>query len=257
MMPAASCATSGSPYSMLSVGSSDVVTKAASKDVRSYYLKHIAPAGKQRGVLTIYGNFDAPAAKNLVTKLFANMPKRSKWSLDALKIEPRKLAKEGELHVHKTTNKVAAITVAVPGMKATNLKDRFAITVLDTIISGYHLPSGWLHSELRGKQLVYVVHAHNWAGLAPGAFITYAAGQPENAPEIVKIIKTNYRRAARHVPTQQTIDLAVNSILTAELLGSQSMSELSLAAALDELYGFGYDFRGKMEAYYRKVRFIY
>ena len=118
---------------------------------------------------------------------------------------------------------------------------------------GYHLPSGWLHTELRGKQLVYVVHAYNWAGLAPGTFMAYAAGQPENAPEIVKIITTNYRRAARHVPTQKKIDQAVNSILTAELLGSQSMSELSLAAALDELYGFGYDFRGKMEAYYRKV----
>jgi len=55
------------------------------------------------------------------------------------------------------------------------------------------------------------------------------------------------------VPTQKKIDEVVNSILTAELLGSQSMSELSLAAALDELYGFGYDFRGKIESYYRKV----
>jgi len=243
----------GSPYARLSVGSSDVVTKAASKDVRSYYLKHIAPAGKQRGVLTIYGNFDAPAAKKRVAKLFGDMPKRSKWNIDAVKAKPRKVAAEGELHVLKTPNKVAAVTVAVPGMKATNLEDRFAITVLDAIISGYHLPSGWLHTELRGKQLVYVVHAYNWAGLAPGAFMTYAAGQPENAPEIVKIIKTNYRRAARHVPTQKKIDEVVNSILTAELLGSQSMSELSLAAALDELYGFGYDFRGKIESYYRKV----
>ena len=243
----------GSPYARLSVGSSDVITKATSKDVRSYYIKHIAPSGKKRGVLTIYGNFDTPAAKKQVIKLFSDMPKRSDWSLDAVKAEPRKVAPEGEFHVLKTPNKVAAVTVAVPGMKVTNLEDRFAITVLDAIISGYHLPSGWLHTELRGKQLVYVVHAYNWAGLVPGAFMTYAAGQPENAPEIVKIIKTNYRRAARHVPTRRKIDEVVNSILTAELLGSQSMSELALAAALDELYGFGYDFRGKMEAYYRKV----
>ncbi|MDP6544879.1 MAG: pitrilysin family protein [Phycisphaerae bacterium] len=243
----------GSPYARISSGSSEVVTKATPKDIRSYYVKHIAPVGKKRGVLTIYGNFDAAAAKKQVAKLFSDMPKRSDWSLDVVKPKPRKVAAEGELHILKTTNKVAAITVAVPGMKATNLEDRFAITVLDAIISGYHLPSGWLHTELRGKQLVYVVHAYNWAGLAPGAFMTYAAGQPENAPKIVRIIKTNYRRAARHVPTQKKIDEVVNSILTAELLGSQSMSELALAAALDELYGFGYDFRGKMETYYRKV----
>ena len=243
----------GSPYARLSVGSSDVITKAVSKDVRDYYVKHIAPAGKKRGVLTIYGNFDAADARQQVTKFFSDMPKRGKWNAAALKPKPRKVVPEGELHIMETPNKVAAVTVAVPGMKATNLEDRFAITVLDTIISGYHLPSGWLHTELRGKQLVYVVHAYNWAGLAPGAFMTYAAGQPENAPKIVRIIKTNYRRAARHVPTQKSIDLAVNSILTAELLGSQSMSELALAAALDELYGFGYDFRSKMETYYRKV----
>ncbi len=242
-----------SPYRMLSVGSSDVIAKATAKDVRDYYLKQIAPAGASRGVLTIYGNFNAAAARKQVEKLFSNMPKRSDWTVEALGVKVRKVGDQGELYTLKTPNKVAAVIVAAPGMKVTNLEDRFAITVLDTIISGYHLPSGWLHSELRGKQLVYVVHAYNWAGLAPGAFMTYAAGQPENAPQIVDIIKKNYRRAARHVPTQKKIDLAVNSILTAELLGSQSMSELSLSAALDELYGFGYDFRGKMEAHYRKI----
>ncbi|MCP4375120.1 MAG: insulinase family protein [bacterium] len=242
-----------SPYARLSVGSSKVIAQATPKDIRDYYAKHIAPAGKYRGVLTIYGNFNAKDARKQVSKLFSKMPKRSDWSLDAVKAKPRTVAAEGELHVLKTPNKVAAVIVAVPGMKVSNLEDRFAITVLDAIISGYRLPSGWLHSELRGKQLVYVVHAYNWAGLAPGAFMTYAAGQPENAPEIVKIIETNYRRAARHVPTQKKIDEAVNLILTAELLGSQSMSDLSLSAALDELYGLGYDFRRKMEAHYRKV----
>jgi len=243
----------GSPYALLSVGDSKVIENATSNDVRDYYLKHIAPAGPVRGVLTIYGNFDAAAAKKQVTKLFKDGPKRSKWSVESLEIAPRKVAKASEFHTLKTPNKVAGVIVGVPGMKVTNLEDRFAITVLDTIISGYQLPSGWLHSELRGKQLVYVVHAYNWAGLAPGSFMTYAAGQPENAPEIVEIIKKNYRRASKYKPTQKEIDLAVNSVLTAELLGSQSMSELSLAAGLDELYGFGYDFRGKIESYYRKV----
>ena len=31
------------------------------------------------------------------------------------------------------------------------------------------------------------------------------------------------------------------------------MSSLAMSAALDEMYGFGYDFRKKMEQYYRKV----
>ncbi len=41
--------------------------------------------------------------------------------------------------------------------------------------------------------------------------------------------------------SQEEIDLAVNSILTAELLDKQQMSSLALSAWLDELYGFGYN----------------
>ena len=49
------------------------------------------------------------------------------------------------------------------------------------------------------------------------------------------------------------VDRAVNTILTADLLGNQSMRSLAMSAALDELYGFGHDFRNKLESYYGKV----
>jgi len=169
-------------------------------------------------------------------------------------VSVRKVASGGELYTLRTRHEdVAAITVAAPGMTLANLDDRFAITVLDTIISGYDLPSGWLHKELRGKRLVYGVHAYNWAGLAPGAFVTSAACQPDKAGEVVEIIKRNLGRAANYKPTPQEIKQAVNSILTAELLENQAMEELAMSAALDELYGFGYDFRSRLEGLYRKV----
>ena len=83
--------------------------------------------------------------------------------------------------------------------------------------------------------------------------MTYAAGEPKNAPEIVEIIKKNLARAAQYTPTQDEIDQAVNIILTAELLEAQSMSSLSMKTALNELYGMGYDFHSKLEQYYRRV----
>jgi len=237
----------GSPYSMLSTGSADVVRKATTKQIAAYH-RNSVKAGSS--VLTIYGRFDAKAARKAVQRLFTTLPTGEV----RLPAPPARTVKPpGQTHVLKTTNQVAAITVAVGGMKATNLEDRFAITVLDTIISGFRLPDGWLHQELRGKQLVYVVHAYNWPGLAPGAFVTYAACQPEKAPEVIAIIRKNLKRASNYKPKREEIDRAVNMILTAELLENQSMSDLAMSAALDELYGFGYDFRSRLESYYRKV----
>ncbi len=238
----------GSPYQMLSSGKSGVVESATVEQISAHHADSINTGFS---VLAIYGNFDADAAKTQIEQLFKSQAKKEDIAYACPK---RKVAPEGELHVLKTKNVQAGVIVAVPGMKVADISDRIAITVLDTIISGYRLPSGWLHTELRGKRLVYVVHAYNWAGLLPGAFVTYAGCQPEKAPEVVGIIKKNLDRAAGYTPTQKEIDRAVNIILTADALGAQSMSSLAMGAALDELYGMGYDFRKKAEKLYRKIK---
>lgn len=235
-----------SPYRFDIVGRKQVVSSATGEQLAAWHKRNVR-AGDS--VLAICGNFDVAAAKKAVERLFADMP--------AGKVEltipaPRQVPPAGEKYELKTDKQVGAVMIGAAGMKLDD-EDRFALNVLDTIISGWQLPSGWLHTELRGKQLVYVVHAQNWAGLAPGAFIAYAAGQPEKIPQVIEIIHRNLRKAAEYKPTQEEVNTAVNTILTAELLDNQSMNELAMAAALDELYGFGYDFRSKLEEKYRKV----
>lgn len=235
------------PYRMLSVGDEKVLKSATAEQIRGYHKERVGERGSI-SVLAIYGNFDPAKARKRIEQLFVlggtvggkggNLPDHQ----------------EDKLFILKTTNKVAGIVLAVRGMKIKD-EDRYPITVLDTIISGYHLPSGWLHDELRGKELVYVVHAYNWPGadVEAGAFMVEAACQPEKVPEVVRIIEKNLRKATTYKPTQREIDRAVNVILTAELLDNQAISALSMSAALDELYGFGYDFRRKLEQRYRKV----
>ncbi|MBL7134272.1 MAG: insulinase family protein, partial [Phycisphaerae bacterium] len=232
-------------YRMLAVGDETVLKSATTKQVRRHHKEYVRDAGRS-SVLAVYGKFDPAEARKRIEKLFV-LGK-------ALWLRSRALGEhqEDKLFILKTTNKVAGIILAVRGMKIRD-EDRYPVTILDTIISGYHLPSGWLHGELRGKELVYVVHAYNWAGLQPGAFMAEAACQPEKVPEVVRIIEKNLQKAATYKPAQQEIDRAVNAILTAELLENQSMPALSMSAALDELYGFGYDFRRKLEQRYRKV----
>ena len=238
----------GESYSRQSMGTEDVVSGADVERIRRFHQQRVQAAP---GVLAVYGRFDPAAVRRRIEQRFATAGPAG--AADLALPDARSVPSEGQWHILKTDKKQAGIMVAVPGMRLDNLEDRFAINVMDTIISGYRLPSGWLHDELRGKQLVYVVHAYNWPGLAPGAFVTYAGCQPEEARKVVDIIHANLRKAASYRPTQEEIDLAVNTILTADLLGKQKLSDLAMDAALDELYGLGHDFRQKMEKYYRSV----
>ncbi len=236
-----------SPYQMLTIGSQEVLSGATADQLRQFHSKHVL-AGSS--VLAIFGNFDPVETAEKIQSLFGQMPE---GEFSPAKPDQRVVAPDGEMHVLKTANTVSGIIVAAPGMTVINLQDRMPMAVLDTIISGFHFPAGWLHTELRGKQLVYVVHAYNFSGLAPGAFVTYAACQPDRAGQVIDIIKSNLKRASQYEPTEAEISLAVNTILTAELLGTQSMQELAMSAALDELYGFGYDFRKQLAKMYGKI----
>ena len=236
-----------SPYRFLVSGKKDVVGAVTAKQLAEYHHKNIL-AGSS--VLAIYGHFDAVQTRAAVDKLFADMPK---GQVELVLPAPREV-KQAELHVLPVPKDRSAtgIIIAMPGMKVTD-DDRFALNVLKTIISGWRLPSGWLHTELRGKQLVYVIHTSSVMGYAPGAYFAYAACQPDKAPEVLEIINRNLRKASTYLPKQEEINESINTILTAELLGNQTMLELSMQAAVNEMYGFGYGYPSKLEGFYRKV----
>lgn len=237
-----------SPYGRMEIGTAKVVQETTPEKIAQWHKDHVLATGS---VLAIYGKFDAQKARQTIETLFADLPSGQ----NNLKIPPsRQVQKNGEVYTLKRPQNESAATILIglPGMKLDNLDDRFALDILDTIISGYQLPSGWLHDELRGKQLVYSVGAWNWPGLAPGAFMVSAECQPEKAPEVVQIINKNLKRASQYTPTLQEMERAINVILTAELLDKQEMSELATSAALDQLY-YGKNLRSELEARYRQV----
>jgi zinc protease len=119
------------------------------------------------------------------------------------------------------------------------------MAVLDTIISGYRYPTGWLQDSLRGgeRSLVYEVHAINQPGLIPGTFFMYAACQPDKVSEVYTIITQQLERARAGEFSPEELERAKRIITTTELMEKQTNSDCGMQAALDELYGLGYDYR--------------
>ncbi|NBB94740.1 MAG: hypothetical protein GVY16_03270 [Planctomycetes bacterium] len=235
-----------SPWQMLSSGSVEVVAKATVADVKAWHDKAVRAGG---ATLAIVGQFDPAQAKAAIEQRFstmhggsADMPTPSARKVDKLQYD-----------VLKTPTQQAGIMIAVPGVSVANTHDRLALLLIDTIMSGYRLPSGWLHTELRGKKLVYVVHAYVKTGFAPGAFVTYAGTKPDTAQDVVDIILKTYRRAADYLPTQDELDRAINTIVTAEAIGNQRLGDIATGTALDTLYGLGPNWSRELEGKLREL----
>jgi predicted Zn-dependent peptidase len=232
---------------MLPTGSAEVVKSAAPQGVADYHALYVKAGAS---VLAISGRFDPEKTAPIIEGLFGSLPAGDNALPD---LAAPAVGQEGRTRVHPSPLNTAGIIVSAPGMRVADVRDCLAVDVLDTIISGYNLPRGWLHDELRGKELVYVVHAYNWPLQVPGAFVVYANCEPDKADQVAGIIRDNLRKTLSHRFTAAEVEEAVNFILTAELLEKQSPSALSMQAALDELYGRGYDFRGRYEGLLRAV----
>ena len=124
----------------------------------------------------------------------------------------------------------------------TNLADRYPLHILDGMVSGLHLPGGWLHNELRGQQLVYVVHAFSWLGLQSGYFGIYAATQPDKVNTVVATILQTMEKAKAGQINDEELDNTKQMALVTARLHRQANDQMASDMALNELYGLGYDF---------------
>ncbi len=226
---------STSPYKRLPTGFAEVIKKVGPQDLSAHH-RRLAVAGN--AVLAIYGDFDPSQACKLIRQYFSRLPAGDKMTIPYL---PPESFDSNRLAVEQTTKSIATVMVAFPGTVLTETEDCMALKVLDTIISGYYMPGGWLHEELRKRKLVYVVHAYEFSGLVPGYFAAYAACEPEKVNEVIEALERNFAKAAAGEFTTEELARAKGLIIAVELINRQTNADRAAAAALDELYGLGYE----------------
>ena len=92
-----------------------------------------------------------------------------------------------------------------------------------------------------------MVHAVNAPGLKPtlpGSFYAYAGCDPKNVNEVVNVILENIARVQGR-PEEMNAEWFARSkdmAIVAEAMQRQTPADQATAAALDELYGLGYDY---------------
>jgi zinc protease len=114
--------------------------------------------------------------------------------------------------------------------------------VLDAVTSGIYYPGGWLHTELRGNQLVYVVHAYNFTGYDTGYFGLYAATYDDALGQALEIIDADMERIGTELVDGDELEKAKQLCIIMRETSRQTNASQATDAAIAELYGLGYDY---------------
>jgi zinc protease len=157
---------------------------------------------------------------------------------------------------HKQTAKpTGMVLVGYPISSIYEKEDQAAITLLDTILSGYSYPGGWLHADLReAGKLVYYVHGMSMTGPAPGYFIILSQTDPGSVSEVVTRIGRQIERARQGDIKLEEFELARQMVLALHAQDNTTISSQAQEAALNELYGLGFDYAKTYEARIQAVK---
>ena len=237
-----------SPYGMIPLGTVPAVSSMKREDLVDFHKRYVHPGNT---TLAVFGDVDLDAAEALARKHFAAFEGKGEFTPPRPALEPPLTEPRTAVKVNQKEG--AVVYVGVPGLRMTDVEDRAVIAVLDAVLSGYGYPGGWLHSELRGRKLVYEVHAFNVPGVEPGFFAAYARCQPAKAREVAETILRNLTRMVLTGPSDQEVELAKKLIVTSEELRSQTNSSQASDAALGEVYGLGYDYEAQ---FLKRVRTV-
>ena len=133
-------------------------------------------------------------------------------------------------------------------------EDYAAVTLLGAVMAGYHYPGGWLHNELRGEGLVYYVFAYPVTGPVPGYFEIVAQTRPDKLDEVVRRIETNVERAKAGKISEDEFRTAQQRVIALHAQDNTTIGDQAQEAALDELYGLGYDYRKTFDSRIEAVK---
>jgi zinc protease len=249
-----------SPYQFLPTGMKETVAGFTADQAKKWYAEKVMTASR---VVAIYGDIDLDKAKSLAreylgvgdpiksaaakpaTAQFAG-PAAKKSSVDVQKVE-----------LNKTEQPLAGVVIGYNADPVLGDVANFPLDVADTMCSGFRYPTGYLHEILRGRGLVYMVHAQNWPGRdakLPGTFMVYAGCDPSKVNEVVDVILENIARLQGSEKDMQAGWFARSKelMVTSDALEHETPAQQAEQAALDELLGLSYNYHdqwaGKVEA---------
>lgn len=231
-------------YGLDLLGSEQSLTTIQAPQVRSFYGRLAVP---ENCVMAIYGHVQTDHVRAAVETVLGDWPAMVAPSLIACDAIPGPVA----LRITESRDKKQAVVVI--GFRGTTLyrRDRYALELLQESCSDL---GSRLFLRIREELgLAYYVGAQNFPGLIPGFFCFYAGTTPEKADLVEKEILAEIELLRTAGLAEDELQRAKAKIIGQRKIARQDLGSQAAAAALDELYGLGFDHAEQEDAFYEAV----
>lgn len=229
-------------YGLDALGSEESVSSLQIADVKSFHEKLAAP---NNCVLAIFGDVKVDQVKASVERLFGAWKSLGKAAalpyLDggAASLRRPELPKRV---VEKRDKKQAVLLIGYPGVNLHN-PERFALELLQETCSD--LGSRLFVRIRENLGLAYYVGAQHFMGLVPGYFAFYCGTAPEKVELVEKELLKEAELLRQEGITDEELKRSKAKLIGQKKIARQDPGSYASSAALDELYGLGYDFGDK------------
>ena len=177
-----------------------------------------------------------------IAKRFGKLPSRQVDWPKELNADPLDGVRQASMSLPKEQS---VILFGFRGTRAA-AEDRYTLDVLTTVLSGM---SGRLFQAVRERQgLSYTLGAIHIPGWDPGYIIVYAAMKPQERQQVLTILQEQLQQVAEQGVQEEEVEQAKRQLIGIHRLELQHLGGLARRAALDELYGLGYDTWAQYEA---------
>ncbi len=221
------------PYRFSTLGTAEGVAGLTREELAAFRDRVLTASN---GVLAVYGDTDPEEVLAVITGLFRDLPSGERLQPAGRHPSPP----SGErLKVLAKEDITQSVVFQGFGGAAVGDPDRYALEFLGSVFSGLASP---LFARVRIEGgMAYYVGAYQILGLDPGAFVFYAGTVPGQEEEVLEAFRAEAERARRGEFLPGELERVRDRLLGRFSFGRQTAGQRAFAAALDELYGLGYD----------------
>ena len=236
----------GHPYANHRLGNKESVGKISSKDLKDFHEKYFVGSNT---VLAIFGDIDIEETKALVAQKFGAM---SEGAVNHKAIAPPPPIGKGAKGVESPVvipvkRKSISVILATNGLPIGD-ESGPDMTVLKLMFDSR------LHEALRGRNdYVYLVWAYNSPGFNTGTFQILAQTTPDKYDAVIREIRSEIEKMKKGEFTDEELENAKRRAVSYVELGSQTNADQAGIAALNELYGIGFDYMAEYPTRLAKV----
>jgi zinc protease len=222
----------GHPYALRGKGSVESVSRLTQKDLLEFRNRYLVG---RNGVISIFGNVTAAEVKQIFEDALAGL---NPGQLALTNVPPpQPLLKNSGVESLKDK----AQGVIMVGYRGVDIfsPDRYALELIDEASSD--LGSRFFVRIREQMGLAYYVGSSQMQGLVPGLFLFYLGTDPQKIERVQTELLDEINKLADEGLTSEELARAKKKLIGQQQIANQSNDSFGYMAALDELYGLGFD----------------